>query len=65
MICPTTIHFAISWFWAGVLAGVLPHRRQIAWAVLASSVIAVVELFLIGEFIPMIDAPANPLLSVI
>ena len=50
------VHVTISLFWAAVLAPVLPRKRLLAWALLASAAIALLDLRLIGRFFPAIYA---------
>ena len=51
------VHASISLFWALMLWLVLPHRNTTAWALLASAVIAVLDLKMIAPiFFPEVAA---------
>ena len=50
----TVVHGSMSLFWAGVLCASLPRRRPIAWGVIAGALIAVLDILIIGRFLPAI-----------
>lgn len=51
------VHMSVSFFWAVVLARVLPRRRTILWATLAAIAIAFFDLRVVGRlFFPEIFA---------
>jgi hypothetical protein len=51
------VHGGISLFWTLVLARLVPARREVPWAVLASAGIAILDLKLIApEFFPAVAA---------
>jgi hypothetical protein len=50
------VHVSVSFFWAAILAYVLPPRRIILWSTLAAIAIAVFDLRVLGRFFPDILA---------
>lgn len=50
------VHFTVSFFWASILAHLLPRRRIVVWALLAASAIALLDLRIIGRLFPEIFA---------
>jgi hypothetical protein len=52
----TIVHLSVSFFWATILAGLLPRRRIVLWSTLVASAIAIVDLRLIGRLFPEIFA---------
>ena len=56
LVTGALLHGAISFFWASVLMVTLPRRRIIVWAVVAGTIIGVVDLRLIGRAFPEIYA---------
>jgi hypothetical protein len=52
------VHAVVSMFWATVLAWVLPRKRTLVWALVASAGIAVLDLRVIGRVFPEIHALA-------
>jgi hypothetical protein len=48
------VHMSVSFFWAATLGLVLPRRHIMLWATLAASVIAVLDLRVIGRLFPEI-----------
>jgi hypothetical protein len=51
LLAATFVHAAISFLWAAILTAVLPPRHTVLWALLAATIIAVLDLRII--------APAN------
>jgi hypothetical protein len=56
MSAAAVVHFTVSFFWAAILAHLLPRRRIMLWAVVAASAIAVLDLRIIGRLFPEIFA---------
>jgi hypothetical protein len=53
------VHASVSLFWAVILWLVLPHRRTMLWALLASAAIAVLDLAMIAPvYFPEVAALA-------
>jgi hypothetical protein len=50
------VHVTISFFWAAILAHLLPRRRTVLWAMLAAGAIALLDLRVIGRLFPEIFA---------
>ena len=61
LLAAVPVHVALSLGWALLLAAVLPHRRTVAWGVLAGVAIAAFDLGVVGRRFPRIRAlPALP-----
>ena len=53
LIAAGCVHAVVSLFWAVVLAFILPYRAVMAWAIVASGLIAIVDLRMIApQFFP-------------
>jgi hypothetical protein len=53
------VHAAVSFFWAAVLAALLPSRRMVAWSLVAAALIALLDLRVIApRFFPEVAALA-------
>lgn len=50
------VHSALSLFWATILTIFLPRKFIIIWSILAGIGIAILDLLIIGQFIPKIKA---------
>ena len=50
----TVVHGSMSVFWAGVLCASLPRNRSILWGIVAGGLITVLDIVIIGRFIPAI-----------
>jgi len=50
----TVVHGGMSFFWAAVLCTFLPARRPVLWGLIAGALIAVLDILLIGRFLPAI-----------
>jgi hypothetical protein len=50
------VHLSISFFWAAILTWLLPRTRTMLWAMAALTVIAVLDLRVIGQIFPEIYA---------
>jgi len=50
----TIVHGSMSLFWAGVLCAYLPRSRPMTWGVIAGALIAVLDILIIGRFLPAI-----------
>jgi hypothetical protein len=57
-IAAAIVHLAVSFFWAAILVWLLPRRRTVLWAMFALSIIAVLDLLVIGRMFPQINALA-------
>ncbi len=58
LVVATVVHGGMSCFWAGVLCAFLPARRTVFWGVFADGLIALLDILVIGRFIPTIRALA-------
>lgn len=50
----TVAHGTMSIFWAGVLCACLPARLTVFWGAVAGGLIALLDILVIGRFIPPI-----------
>ena len=57
-IAAAVVHLAVSFFWTAILVWLLPHKRTVLWAMVALSIIAVLDLLVIGRMFPQISALA-------
>ena len=55
-IAAAMVHLCISFFWAALLTWLLPHTRTVLWAMAALTVIALLDLRVIGRVFPEIYA---------
>ena len=56
IVSAVIVHSSLSIFWATLLSVILPKRFIFVWAIVAAAGIAILDLLIIGQMFPLIEA---------